>query len=199
MRPEGDGDGASARVPADSEGSASWRNPANALTLLRVGLVPVIAALLLIGTEATRWWALAIFSFAAVTDSIDGWVARRFLGPTRWGKLADPAADKVLIIGSLAVLAFTGPFPWWAVVVIVIREVGVTLQRWWLVRRDVVMSAGRLGKAKTISQIAAVIAYVAPGVPAGGRTALLWLAVGLTVISGVDYAVRGGKRAIDAG
>lgn len=199
MRPEGSGDGAGARVPAGSNGVASWRNPANALTLLRVGLVPVIAALLLIGTDATRWWALAIFSFAAVTDSIDGWVARRFLGPTRWGKLADPAADKALIIGSLAVLAFTGPFPWWAVVVIVIREVGVTLQRWWLVRRDVVMSAGRLGKAKTISQIAAVIVYVSPGVVADARTGLLWLAVGLTVISGVDYAVRGGKRAIDAG
>lgn len=199
MRPEGEGDGAGARVPSDSAPMPSWRNPANALTLLRVALVPVIAALVLMGTAATRWWALAIFVFAAVTDSIDGWVARRFLGPTRWGKLADPAADKVLIVGSLAVLAFTGPFPWWAVVVIVIREVGVTLQRWWLVRRDVVMSAGRLGKAKTISQIAAVIAYVPPDVPEEARVALLWLAVGLTVISGVDYAVRGGKRAMDAG
>lgn len=199
MRPEGDGDGAGARVPSGSPPTPSWRNPANALTLLRVALVPVIVALVLIGTAATRWWALAIFVFAAVTDSIDGWVARRFLGPTRWGKLADPAADKVLIVGSLAVLAFTGPFPWWAVVVIVIREIGVTLQRWWLVRRDVVMSAGRLGKAKTISQIAAVIAYVPPDVPEEARVPLLWLAVGLTVISGVDYAVRGGKRAMDAG
>lgn len=199
MRPEGDGDGAGARAPSGSAATASWRNPANALTLLRVALVPVIAALVLVGTDATRWWALAIFVFAAVTDSIDGWVARRFLGPTRWGKLADPAADKVLIVGSLAVLAFTGPFPWWAVAVIVVREVGVTLQRWWLVRRDVVMSAGRLGKAKTVSQIAAVIAYVPPGVPEEARAALLWIAVGLTVLSGVDYAVRGGKRAIDAG
>jgi CDP-diacylglycerol--glycerol-3-phosphate 3-phosphatidyltransferase len=180
-------------------GPAMWRNPANALTLLRVALVPVIAALLLIGTDATRWWALAIFVFAAVTDSVDGWVARRRLGPTRWGKLADPLADKVLIIGSLAVLAYTGPFPWWAVAVIVVREVGVTLQRWWLVRRGVVMSAGRLGKAKTVSQIAAVIAYVPPGVPDGARLALLWLAVAVTVASGLDYAVRGGKRAVDAG
>lgn len=199
MAPEGDSDGPGARVPAGGDEQVTWRNPANALTLLRVALVPVIAALLLVGTDATRWWALAIFVFAAVTDSIDGWVARRFLGPTRWGKLADPAADKVLIVGSLAVLAFTGPFPWWAVVVIVIREVGVTLQRWWLARRDVVMSAGRLGKAKTISQIAAVIAYVPPDVPGQARVALLGLAVGLTVVSGVDYAVRGGKRAMDAG
>lgn len=183
-------------VPA---GGVAWRNPANLLTLLRVALVPVIAGLLLVGTDATRWWALAIFVFAAVTDSIDGWVARRFMGPTTWGKLADPAADKALIVGSLAVLAYTGPFPWWAVAVILLREVGVTLQRWWLVRRDVVMAAGGLGKAKTISQIAAVVVYVSPGMPEEVRLALLWLAVALTVFSGIDYAIRGGKRAMDAG
>lgn len=176
-----------------------WHNPANAVTLLRVALVPVIGMLLLIGTDQTRWWALGIFVFAAVTDSIDGWVARRYLGPTRWGKLADPAADKALIVGSLAVLAYTGRFPWWAVAVIVVREVGVTVQRWWLVRRDVVMGAGALGKAKTISQVAAVIVYVSPGVPEEARLGLLWVAVGLTVVSGVDYAVRGGKRAAHAG
>ncbi|PSO49550.1 MAG: CDP-diacylglycerol--glycerol-3-phosphate 3-phosphatidyltransferase [Actinobacteria bacterium QS_5_72_10] len=168
------------------------------LTLLRVGLVPVIAALLLIGTDPTRWWALAIFVFAAVTDSVDGWVARRYLGPTRWGKLADPAADKALIIGSLAVLAYTGPFPWWAVIVILVREVGVTVQRTWLLRRDVVMAAGRLGKAKTLSQIAAVIVFVPPAVVSEARVALLWLAVALTVASGLDYAARGAKRAVDA-
>lgn len=198
MRPAGDGEPAGAPVPAGA-GPVMWRNPANALTLLRVALVPVIAALLLVGTDATRWWALAIFVFAAVTDSIDGWLARRHLGATSWGKLADPTADKVLIIGSLAVLAYTGPFPWWAVVVILVREVGVTAQRWWLVRRGVVMGAGRLGKAKTLSQIAAVAVYVGPGVPPEVRLALLWLAVALTVASGLDYAVRGGKRAVDAG
>lgn len=186
-------------APAPTPREVAWRNPANALTLLRVALVPVIVGLVLVGTDETRWWALGIFVFAAVTDSIDGWVARRFLGPTRWGKLADPAADKALIVGCLAVLAYTGPFPWWGVAVIVVREVAVTLQRWWLVRRGVVMAAGPLGKAKTISQIAAVVGYVMPGASATLRLVLLAAAIGLTVISGVDYAVRGGRRAVDAG
>lgn len=199
MRPRGEDDGGTSRLAAGTDEGVRWHNPANLLTLLRVALVPVIAALLLIGSEETRWWALAIFVFAAVTDSVDGWVARRFLGPTRWGKLADPAADKVLIIGSLAVLAYTGPFPWWAVIVILVREAGVTAQRTWLVRRDVVMAAGRLGKAKTVSQIAAVVVFVPPAVPDEARLALLWLAVALTVISGVDYAVRGARRAAHAG
>jgi CDP-diacylglycerol--glycerol-3-phosphate 3-phosphatidyltransferase len=198
MRAHHDNDGGASRLPAGSGQRVRWHNPANLLTLLRVGLVPVIAALLLIGTDPTRWWALAIFVFAAVTDSVDGWVARRYLGPTRWGKLADPAADKALIIGSLAVLAYTGPFPWWAVIVIFVREVGVTVQRTWLLRRDVVMAAGRLGKAKTLSQIAAVIVFVPPAAVSEARVALLWLAVALTVVSGLDYAARGAKRAVDA-
>jgi hypothetical protein len=81
-----------------------------------------------VGTTA-RWWAFGIFVFAALTDSIDGWVARKMIGVTRWGQLADPAADKALIVGSLAILAYLERLPWWAVAVIVVREVAVTLQR----------------------------------------------------------------------
>jgi CDP-diacylglycerol--glycerol-3-phosphate 3-phosphatidyltransferase len=164
---------------------------ANAVTLLRVVLVPVIAALLLVGGDAARWWAFAVFVFAALTDSIDGWVARRLLGVTRWGQLADPAADKALIVGSLAVLAWLGELPWWAVGVIVAREVAVTVQRWWLLRRGVVMPASLFGKAKTVSQIVAVTLYL---LPAGGDAlegAALAVAVALTVLSGVEYVGRG--------
>lgn len=170
-------------------------NPANALTLLRVALVPVIAWLLTVEGDAARWWAFGIFVFAALTDSIDGWVARRMLGATRWGQLADPAADKVLIIGSLAVLAALGELPWWAVAVIVVREAAVTAQRFWLVRRDVVMAASVWGKAKTLSQVVAVTLYLLPPAPDGLAAACLWIAVILTVVSGVEYAVRGERRA----
>ena len=181
--------------PPPLSGSEMLLNPANALTLLRVLLVPVIGWLLTLDGDTARWWAFGIFVFAALTDSIDGWVARRLLGVTRWGQLADPAADKVLIVGSLAVLAYLGELPWWAVAVIVVREVAVTLQRVWLVRRDVVMSASAWGKAKTVSQVFAVTAYLLPPTPGPVAGAALWIAVILTVASGVDYAVRGGKRA----
>lgn len=184
-------------VPAGgaTAGRSALVNPANALTLLRVFLVPVIAWLLTLDGDTARWWAFGIFLFAALTDSIDGWVARRMLGATRWGQLADPAADKALIIGSLAVLAAIGELPWWAVGVIVVRELAVTLQRTWLVRRDVVMAASIWGKAKTVSQVVAVTLYLLP--PADGTVALfaLWIAVVMTVASGVEYAVRGERRA----
>jgi CDP-diacylglycerol---glycerol-3-phosphate 3-phosphatidyltransferase len=167
-------------------------------TLLRVFLVPVIALLLLVGGEAARWWAFGIFVFAAATDSVDGWVARRFIGVTRWGQLADPAADKALIVGSLAVLAYLGELPWWAVAVIVLREVGVTVLRSALVRRGIVMPASVFGKAKTVSQVIAVTLYLLPGVPDGLRLGVLWVAVVLTVASGLEYIARG-KRLRRAG
>lgn len=183
-----------ARV-GDVAGRSTLRNAANGLTLLRVFLVPVIAWLLTLDGDTARWWAFGIFLFAAFTDSIDGWVARRMLGATRWGQLADPAADKALIIGSLAVLAAIGELPWWAVGVIVVREVAVTVQRTWLVRHDVVMPASMWGKAKTVSQVVAVTLYLLP--PATGALAqsALWIAVVLTVVSGLEYAVRGERRA----
>ena len=168
-----------------------WWNPANALTLLRVALVPVIAAVLIVDAPTGRWWAFGIFVFAALTDSIDGWVARKLIGVTRWGQLADPAADKVLIVGSLAVLAYLDRLPWWAVAVIVVREIAVTLQRQALLQRDVVMPASLFGKAKTVSQVVAVTAYLLPGAPQYLRLGLLWLALALTVVSGLEYAWRG--------
>jgi CDP-diacylglycerol---glycerol-3-phosphate 3-phosphatidyltransferase len=169
----------------------AWWNPANLLTLLRVVLVPVIAVLLLAGGEVAQWWAFGIFLFAAATDSIDGWLARRMIGVTRWGQLADPAADKALIVGSLAVLAYLERLPWWAVAVIVVREVAVTVLRTLLVRRGVVMPASVFGKAKTVSQVVAVTLYLLPGVPDGVRAAVLLAAVVLTVASGVEYGFRG--------
>ena len=102
-----------------------WLNVPNALTFLRALLVPVILVLLFQRDDESRWWAFGIFVFAAATDSIDGWVARRWHGVTRWGQLADPIADKMLIVGALASLAAVGEIPWWAVVVIVAREVGI--------------------------------------------------------------------------
>jgi CDP-diacylglycerol---glycerol-3-phosphate 3-phosphatidyltransferase len=179
-----------------------WFNVPNLLTFLRALLVPVILWLLVIdgngsgSGDAARWWAFGIFVFAALTDSVDGWVARRWHGVTRWGQLADPIADKLLIIGSLASLALVGRLPWWAVNVIMAREIAVTLLRVRLVSRlDLVMAASAWGKAKTVSQVVAVAAFLLPGVDTTLRMWLLNGAVLLTVWSGIEYAFRAGRLA----
>ena len=172
-----------------------WLNVANAFTMLRVALVPVIAVFVFAEGGVAAWWAFGIFVFAALTDSIDGWVARKLIGVTRWGQLADPAADKALIIGSLSVLAIDGRLPWAAVAVIVVREVAVTVQRTVLVRRGVVMPASPFGKLKTVSQVVAVTLYLLPGVAPAVRSGVLVAAVVLTILSGVDYALRGARNA----
>jgi CDP-diacylglycerol--glycerol-3-phosphate 3-phosphatidyltransferase len=165
------------------------------MTALRVLLVPVIVALLLVGTTATAWWALALFIVASLTDTADGWLARRRGEVTRWGKLADPAADKILVLGVLAALVWTGAVAWWVLAIVALREVAVTLQRQVLLRRNVVMAASIWGKLKTVSQLLAIGMIIAPFVPDAVGTAALYVAVLLTIGSGLDYAVRGSRRA----
>lgn len=176
------------------ESEPHWFNVPNLLTFLRAALVPVILVLLVQDGTDARWWAFGIFLFAAATDSVDGWVARRWHGVTTWGQLADPIADKLLIIGSLGSLAFVGDLPVWAVVVIVAREIAVTLLRVSMVRRlDVVMPASVWGKVKTLSQVVAVAAFLFPGASAAVALWLLYLAVLLTIWSGLEYAFRAGR------
>lgn len=173
------------------EDEPHWFNVPNGVTFLRALLVPVILWLLAAGTEQARGWAFWIFVFAALTDSIDGWVARRWHGVTRWGQLADPIADKLLIVGSLASLAAVGELPWWAVAVIVVREVAVTALRVGLVsRHNLVLPASLWGKAKTVTQVIAVSLYLYPGVDDDVRLAGLWIAIVLTIVSGLTYAVQ---------
>lgn len=172
-------------------GEPSLANMANAFTMLRVALVPVIGVLVFVGGGVARWWALGLFVFAAITDTLDGWVARRRFGVTRWGQLADPAADKLLVLGTAGLLALEGTFPWWAVAVIAFREIAVTIQRQALARRSVVMPASPFGKVKTVSQLVMVSLYLAPATPSAILLLGLWTAVVLTVASGVDYAIRG--------
>jgi CDP-diacylglycerol--glycerol-3-phosphate 3-phosphatidyltransferase len=173
-----------------------WFNLPNAFTFLRVLLVPVILGLLLVEGDGARWWAFGVFVFAAVTDSIDGWVARRYNGITRWGQLADPIADKLLVLGALGALALVGELPWWAVIVILAREVAVTWLRLRLVqRRRLVLPASTWGKAKTVSQVVAIAAILSPSIGTTVSTTLLYAAVVLTTWSGVDYAFVAGRVA----
>jgi len=175
---------------------ARWRRwLPNAVTFLRAGLVPVILLLLARGGDSVlvAWAAFAIFVIAALTDTVDGWVARRFGGTTAFGAFADPLADKLLIVGTLVVLAVFDRVGWWIVIVVAAREIGVTLLRVVAMRRTgVVVSASTWGKVKTVAQIIAVGAVLLPLVDGVFVLVLLVAAVVLTVGSGLDYLVKVG-------
>ena len=172
---------------------SAWNVP-NALTLVRLVLVVPFAWLLLHdGGDSTtsRVWAGIVFVIASLTDVIDGDIARRRQLVTSLGKIADPIADKALTGTALVGLSLLGELPWWVTVVILAREVGVTLLRLWVIRRGV-LAASRGGKAKTVLQTLAILLYLLPldGGLATLRACVMAAAVIVTVVTGFDYVVR---------
>jgi CDP-diacylglycerol--glycerol-3-phosphate 3-phosphatidyltransferase len=164
-------------------------NVANALTMLRLVLVPVFVLFLLAGGTGWRIAAFAVFLIASVTDLLDGRIARQRGLITDFGKIADPIADKALTGAALVTLSAQGALAWWVTAVILAREVGVTGLRFWVIRHGVI-AASRGGKIKTLLQVLAIALYVLPG-PAGTvRTVVMGLAVAVTVVTGADYIVR---------
>lgn len=175
-------------------------NLPNVLTTVRLVLVPVFLAALFAngGSEPiARWCAGAVFAAAAITDRYDGRIARSRGQVTDFGKIADPIADKALIGAALIGLSLLGELFWWITVVILVREVGVTLLRLAILRYGVI-AASPGGKLKTLIQIVAIGLYILPlsalPIPAGlltwGRGALMGLAIALTIGTGVDYLAR---------
>ena len=173
--------------------SAKLVNLPNALTVLRLAVVPVFAWLLLQDAgedDAGRYWATLVFALAIITDRYDGMIARRTGQVTEFGKLADPIADKALTGTALIGLSVLELLPWWVTLVILVREVGVTLLRFWVIRHGVI-AASRGGKLKTVLQIAAIAWYLWP-FPAPWSAVGPWLmgaALLVTVVTGVDYVV----------
>jgi CDP-diacylglycerol---glycerol-3-phosphate 3-phosphatidyltransferase len=164
-------------------------NAANALTVLRLVLVPVFVACLLAGGTGWRVAAFVVFGVASVTDLLDGRLARSRGLITDFGKIADPIADKALTGAALVTLSALGELAWWVTVVILAREISVTLLRFWVIRRGVI-AASRGGKLKTLLQVVAIALYVLPGPPAVVREVVMAAAVVVTVVTGIDYAVR---------
>ena len=168
-------------------------NVANLLTGLRMVLVPVFLVALFVGDgHQTNWRivAFAIFATAVITDRLDGALARTYDLVTEFGKLADPIADKALIGAALIGLSLLGDLPWWVTVVILARELGVTALRL-AVLRDGVIPASRGGKLKTLVQAVAIGLFILPlsGVWHTGAWVIMWAAIVLTVVTGVDYVV----------
>src|SRR6478735_5405193 len=162
--------------------------------MLRIALVPFFAwALLADGGHSTGWRlvATALFVLAAATDRVDGWLARRNDQITDLGKLLDPIADKLLMGTALVILSALGDLPWWVTVVILVRELGITVMRFFMLRY-VVLPASRGGKIKTVLQSVAIGLYLLPldAMPdwvAFVAAVAMGAAVVLTVVTGVDY------------
>jgi len=179
----------------DPASPASAWNIANALTVFRLVLVPVfLVALFADGGHTTRWrvTAWAVFAIASVTDRIDGDIARKRGLVTEFGKLADPIADKALIGAALIGLSALHDLPWWVTVVMLVREIGVTLLRFWVIRHGVI-PASRGGKLKTLLQAVGTGLFVL--IPIGSwLKPVAWTfmsaAIVVALATGVDYVSR---------
>lgn len=183
-------------TPADG---APLLNIANALTVLRIGLVPAFVWLMLQPGDSMRLAAAIVFMVAAATDRLDGQLARSRNLITSFGKIADPIADKALTLSAFILLSVAGRLWWWVTVLIIVRELGITVMRFAMLRRAV-MAASRGGKIKTVLQILALVGLLLPWhavLPAVAAAALLRLSYALvaaalvvTVATGIDYVLQ---------
>ena len=178
-------------------------NIANVLTGVRLAMVPVFAAALFAEHGTSIAWRLAafgLFVLASITDRLDGELARRRGLVTSFGTVADPIADKALVGTALVGLSMLGLVPWWITVTIMVREIGITVLRFSVLRHGVI-PASRGGKAKTLAQTVAISLYLLPLTAFAGaaevvdavRWAVLLVAVVLTVATGLDYLVQAAR------
>ncbi len=159
-------------------------NLPNVLTVLRILLVPVLVVALLAETANGDLLAAFVFALASLTDAMDGYLARTRDDITNFGKLMDPIADKLLIIAALLALVSLDRLAAWIAMVIIAREVAVTVAR---AQAPEVIAAAGWGKAKTVLQVAAIFFLIAFDPTPVWVDALVYAAVGVTVVSGVDF------------
>ena len=175
-------------------GPSAIATPANYVTMLRILVSPLLFAM--ISREPSGWLVWALWTALALTDGVDGWIARRH-GTTRSGAFLDPLADKVLVLGALFSLVAVGRFPVWPVVVIAVREFFISVYRMWWGRRGLAMPARRSAKLKTLIESLAVAAVLFPlttnWVWLGDG--LLYLATLLAVVSALQYVWDGSRAA----
>jgi CDP-diacylglycerol---glycerol-3-phosphate 3-phosphatidyltransferase len=171
-------------------GQNALATPANFLTLSRIAVA--IPTLALIRSRGSEWLTVGLWFAITASDSLDGWLARRD-GATRSGAFLDPVADKLIVLGGFAVLADRGVFPWWAVMLVVVRELGISAYRSVAGRRGVVLPAQKLGKYKAFTQYCAVGFVLLPWTAdyVGFQQLVFAVSVVLTVVSGLEIVRRG--------
>ncbi|GAA1100867.1 CDP-diacylglycerol--glycerol-3-phosphate 3-phosphatidyltransferase [Nocardiopsis composta] len=163
-------------------------NIANILTMSRLVMVPLFVVFMFLPEPGWRYAAFAVFVVAAITDRVDGELARRRNLVTDFGKLADPIADKALTGAALVVLSLLGELWWWVTIAILVREWGITVLRFAVIRYGV-MPASRGGKLKTVLQIVAIAVYLFPLPEPLHLVAHVIMAAALvvTLVTGADY------------
>ena len=172
-------------------------NLPNVLTLSRIAFVPLLFVLLLGGETGPIPAAAAVFGIAALTDAADGHIARSRDMVTTFGRIADPLADKLLVGTALVSLVMIDRLALWIALVIGLREASVALLRWHAGRQGIVVHVSSLGKAKTGFQMASIVALMlVPDPDAAWVTALLFVVVALTVISGLQYLLGFARRPV---
>lgn len=184
------------------DGKAPILNIANVLTVLRLILVPVFVVVYWVDSPGRAWAAWGIFALAALTDKLDGYLARSRNLVTDFGKLADSIADKFLIGAALIMLSIHGLLWWWVTIILIGRELAITIMRMYMVRQEV-MAAGRGGKIKMFMQSIGIGGLVIPWasfLPATAATVLIWICYALIAIalyfsisSAIEY-VRDARR-----
>jgi CDP-diacylglycerol--glycerol-3-phosphate 3-phosphatidyltransferase len=168
----------------------------NLVSILRAALMPVIVLLILPEERAAMDLAAVLFVVGALTDGLDGYLARRHGMTTTMGQWLDPLSDKLFVLAPMVTLTLLGRFPVWATVVVLAREIAVSALRWYRGSRRESMPASNVAKWKTASQVVVVTLYLLPltGSAADLRYAALWISVALTVYSGLDYFLRLRRR-----
>ena len=164
-------------------------NTANKLTMLRVALIPVFLVLLYLPFPGHMALALAAFILASVTDFVDGYVARHYNQITDFGKFMDPLADKCLVTAAMLWFVEIGQMPAWALLVVIIREFGVSGLRMVAADKGRVIAAGWSGKVKTASTMVCIVLMFLP-IPAELNLACVAVIVLTTIYSGVEYFVK---------
>ena len=164
-------------------------NTANKLTMLRVALIPVYLVVLYWGFPGAAYAALAIFIIASLTDFVDGYIARHYNQTTDFGKFMDPLADKCLVTAAMLWFVEIGQMPGWALLVVIIREFGVSGLRMVAADKGRVIAAGWSGKVKTASTMVCIVLMFLP-IPAELNLACVAVIVLTTIYSGVEYFVK---------
>jgi CDP-diacylglycerol--glycerol-3-phosphate 3-phosphatidyltransferase len=184
----------SAKAAVAGFGPSALATPANALTVLRLLVSPLL--FVRIADQGATWANFAVWTVLASTDGVDGWVARRH-GTTRSGAFLDPLADKVLVLGALFALVQIDRFTWWPVAVIMGREIFISLLRVHYGRRGLAVPARSTAKAKTLVQALAIGLALAPSMADEAWVAdgLLWVSVVLAMVSATQYVADGARAA----
>ncbi|MFP5320550.1 MAG: CDP-alcohol phosphatidyltransferase family protein [Acidimicrobiia bacterium] len=176
---------------ASRYGASALATPANAITIARMALaIPFLA---FVAAGGASYWAVLAWFVLTVSDGIDGHLARKH-GTTRSGAFLDPLADKVLVLGAAWALVVSGTFWWLPVLLITVREIGISVFRSWYARRGIAVPARYSAKVKTVVQELAVAFALLPPVAESAEwlhVSVLWAAVVLTIGTGISYVTEG--------